>query len=214
MEFGCQVQHWQEKIMRILFTGCSHTYGGELENRKQKRYSKLISNYYNIEEENVSVSGSSNYDVIINAYNSLSSEHDFCVLQLTGVNRITIPYRDQTLQFFVNKRHYNDQNKNAEILNEILIKAFNPTHNSLCEYNLNLIKLFLSHCKLHKVKPIIFFSKKDFYEWAREKIPNLTILDFTIDDLPSDMLAPFGHANKVGHKLIADKLIQKIDIGM
>ena len=46
--------------MKILFHGCSITWGDELEDRENERYSKLVSDKFDTKENNIALCGNSN----------------------------------------------------------------------------------------------------------------------------------------------------------
>ena len=50
--------------MKIYFDGCSRTWGGELENREQERFSSLICKKLDAEEYNISRGGASNERIV------------------------------------------------------------------------------------------------------------------------------------------------------
>ena len=50
--------------MKILYNGCSITWGDELTDRENQRYSRLVSNHYNAEEVNLASNGISNDRIV------------------------------------------------------------------------------------------------------------------------------------------------------
>ena len=71
----------------IYFDGCSFTYGSELEDRLNDRYSKLVCNHYGVEEYNIAKGGSSNRRIARNLLEHDLSQYDMVVLQMTKRQR-------------------------------------------------------------------------------------------------------------------------------
>ena len=75
--------------MKIAFAGCSFTWGDELENPEEQRYSRLVCNKLEAEEINVSGCGWSN-DILLHKFlkfcNS-SEKPDVAVIQWTSTRR-------------------------------------------------------------------------------------------------------------------------------
>ena len=62
--------------MKIYFDGCSHTWGAELQNPQQSRYSKLVCDYFGAEEYNIALQGGSNMRLARNILDHDLSEYD------------------------------------------------------------------------------------------------------------------------------------------
>jgi len=74
---------------KILFHGCSITWGDELEDRENERYSKLICNNFGIDENNIALCGNSNDRIVREAIEYLEKEKvDIVVLQFTVHSRM------------------------------------------------------------------------------------------------------------------------------
>ena len=71
--------------MKLLcFSGCSITWGDELENNYQERYSTLVSNHYDVRHTNISENGISNDQIVRRTIEHLQdSKPDVCVIQYT-----------------------------------------------------------------------------------------------------------------------------------
>ena len=75
--------------MKIVFAGCSFTWGWELENPEEERFSRLVCNKLEAEEINVSRSGYSN-DLLLHKflkYSTTCGKPDIAVIQWTTLNR-------------------------------------------------------------------------------------------------------------------------------
>ena len=70
--------------MRIYFDGCSWTWGDELENRKEERYSAYVCKQLGAEESNFSKCGGSNDRIVRNLLVEKKIEdYDLAVIQMT-----------------------------------------------------------------------------------------------------------------------------------
>jgi len=75
--------------MKIVFAGCSFTWGDELENPEEQRFSRLVCNKLEAEEYNVSCCGWSN-DLILHNFLKFSTtcgKPDVAVIQWTALSR-------------------------------------------------------------------------------------------------------------------------------
>tara|TARA_B100000945_G_scaffold320648_1_gene331368 strand:- start:53 stop:721 length:669 start_codon:yes stop_codon:yes gene_type:complete len=70
--------------MKIYFDGCSYTWGSELENNEEERYSRLICNELGAEEYNYSTAGGSNDQIVRNLLIEKNiEEYDLAFIQMT-----------------------------------------------------------------------------------------------------------------------------------
>ena len=75
--------------MKILYNGCSITWGDELTDRENQRYSRLVSNHYNAEEVNLASNGISNDRIVRESITYLDKNPvDLVVIQFTLHTRI------------------------------------------------------------------------------------------------------------------------------
>ena len=94
--------------MKIYFDGCSWTYGAELENPEEERFSKVLCNELGAEEYNIAIGGGSNDRIVRNL---LVEEHniedyDLAVIQMTYPVRTEFFYDNEWIR--VNpKNNYN-----------------------------------------------------------------------------------------------------------
>jgi len=77
--------------MKIVFAGCSFTWGAELKNREEQRYSRLVCNKLGAEEINVSRYGYSN-DLLLHKFlkyctSTEGGKPDIAVIQWTQMSR-------------------------------------------------------------------------------------------------------------------------------
>ena len=75
--------------MKILFHGCSITWGDELEDRENERYSKLVCDKLGVEENNLAQCGNSNDRIVRETIEYLqTSKVDVVVMQFTVHSRM------------------------------------------------------------------------------------------------------------------------------
>ena len=75
--------------MKILFHGCSITWGDELEDRENERYSKLVSDKFDTKDNNIALCGNSNDLIVRSAIDYLKENKvDIVVLQFTVHSRM------------------------------------------------------------------------------------------------------------------------------
>ena len=75
--------------MKILFHGCSITWGDELEDRENERYSKLVSDKFDTKENNIALCGNSNDRIVRETIEYLkTSKVDVVVMQFTVHSRM------------------------------------------------------------------------------------------------------------------------------
>ena len=76
-------------MMSLCFSGCSITWGDELQNRIKERYSTLVSDHYKCTHVNLSECGISNDSIVRNTIKYIqNSKTDVIVIQFTVTSRI------------------------------------------------------------------------------------------------------------------------------
>ena len=76
-------------MMSLCFSGCSITWGDELQNRVKERYSTLVSNHYGCNHVNISQCGISNDNIVRNTIRYLqNTKTDIVVIQFTVTSRV------------------------------------------------------------------------------------------------------------------------------
>ena len=73
--------------MKIYFDGCSNTWGAGLETPELSRYSRLVSEHFGAEEDNIARRGGSDKRVLRNLLETVLSEFDYIIVQMTFKNR-------------------------------------------------------------------------------------------------------------------------------
>ena len=74
--------------MKLLFLGCSWTWGDELENPKKQRYSSIIGNKLDAEVVNLSTQGYSNHAIGRVFLDQNLEQYDYVFVQLTHPSRV------------------------------------------------------------------------------------------------------------------------------
>ena len=106
--------------MFFYFNGCSHTYGADLENIEDERFSTLVSNHYNADHLNDATRGSSNDKIVRKTFEFLENNKcDYGIIMMTYHVRMELvnpvkgshnhhfsPNRPECKLFY--KRFYND----------------------------------------------------------------------------------------------------------
>ena len=179
--------------MKIYFNGCSHTWGAELSNPEEQRYSKLVSDHFGAEEYNISQRGGSDKRVLRNLLETDLSQYDYVIVQLTCKNRTEFWKEQKQTWMQVRKPpdrknwwHYYFANIYTEKLGDI---------NQLTYYHAmkNVLK--------DKKHLIIGISG-----WGH-------IIRAPVDiNFTNHRIAPLGHPNEEGHKQIANEIIKCISI--
>ena len=89
-----QYDAWKEKSfkeVKFLFSGCSYTWGDELENYLVERYSKLVSDHYQERSINISECGISNDTIVRRTIEFLENvSTEVVVIQFTVQQRLEL----------------------------------------------------------------------------------------------------------------------------
>ena len=209
----------------ITFSGCSITWGDELNDRLNERYSKLVADHYNTKGYNMSECGISNDAIVRRTIEYLQGTRpDLVVLQFTVTQRIKFfdanvepeKWTPQRLQSVRQRDYY------LRIYNEVL-GAENLWKN---------IFLFDSFCKSigQKYVSIIAEHYESTQRWPERYYENnigywrSLCNDYTPVWMHMDVLKGLrqcpahyangfngGHPSAKGHKAIANKIIELID---
>lgn len=204
--------------MHILFNGCSHTWGDELKNREQDRYSTLVSNHYNASHSNISECGRSN-DAITRTtieWFAAGNTCDLAIIQWTVISRIEgyspnqgyIQIKTQSPHKWDEyyKKYYHDQLgvdtlfKNYYLLEQFFIQRNIPYFFLFHDCWRDIITNTYSVWKQ-------FIVKKDFSILRGNIEHEHTILNVDVHIKPNN-----GHPNPLGHRVIADHIINNIQL--
>jgi len=190
--------------MKIYFDGCSWTKGAELKNKRQTRFSKLISNYYGAEEYNLGVIGGCNRRLARNIINHNLDDYDMFIIQMTIESRTewydgndfinvrpTIPsnYDDKVFwQSYYENLYHQKYGESDEFIYYNLLK-------NILRDKKHIIVSISNNTKL----PVQNLQKNLWYYKSRSKLVNKKLL-----------FAPFHHPNELGHKIIAQMILDKL----
>ena len=176
--------------MKILFTGCSYTWGDELENREKERWSS----YFN--GDNVGRCGWSN-DSIVRSVVENEKGYDKVVVQLTKIQRMYHPRRDyvpsddRCRKFY--EEYYEDEIgienywKNVWVLRRLLgdrLVLLSIVRPQSC--------IWTEDCEMIVIRDIIGLPEYSRRQGIRRK--------------PNGLYCVGGHPNRDAHKMIADKI--------
>lgn len=204
--------------MHILFNGCSITWGDELKNREQDKFSTLVSDYYSAEHCNLSDCGRSNDAITRTTMQWFADGNttDLAIIQWTIISRfegyddlnkkyihITVDRKTKWDHFY--KKYYYDQlgidclYKNYYLLEQYFIKNnikyFFMFHDCWDDTITNLDSVWKQ-----------FLIKKDFH-YLRGCDHHNTILKTDASHFEGTK----GHPNEKGHQAISDYLINEIN---
>lgn len=221
--------------MHIFFNGCSYTWGDELENREEERYSRVVSTHYNAKETNIAANGNSN-DAIARTTMEWFAQGNTCdlaVIQWTVISRfetykkryIPVVVQDNTFKSFY-ADYYEDQvGVNAAFKNAYLLEQFFISK--------GIKYVFLWHDCYNKWTMRIEKNNRgeSWKEWDKHdimmEIPcvwrdmlvkkelNFIRADRAEEDrcilkYDTDFVSSHGHPNPQGHQKIAQRVINNL----
>ena len=126
--------------MSLCFSGCSITWGDELKNQYQERYSTLVSNHYDARHTNISACGISNDSIVRNTIKHLqNTKSDIVVIQYTVHPRLEY-FNNQTIE------HWTPQDaKKSQKRRDYYLSVYNDV--MAAENMWKNIFLFDTYCK-------------------------------------------------------------------
>ena len=209
----------------ITFSGCSITWGDELNDRLNERYSKLVADHYNTKGYNMSECGISNDAIVRRTIEYLQGTRpDLVVLQFTVTQRIEFfdanvepeKWTPQRLQSVRQRDYY------LRIYNEVL-GAENLWKNiflfdSFCKsIGQKYVSIIAEHYESTQRWPERYYENKKGY-WrslCNDYTPVWMHMDVLkgLKQCPAHYANGFngGHPSAKGHKAIANKIIELID---
>ena len=212
-------------MMSLCFSGCSITWGDELQNKFQERYSTLVSQHYDARHTNISACGISNDTIVRNTIKYLqNTKSDIVVLQFTVTSRIEFYEENKDPQFYTpqNIRTMAHRNYYTKIYNDVLgvenmwknIFLFDSYCKSVGQKYVSIIG---DHYEPSILRPQEFYKGHVGYwrQLCKDYNPVLIqnqILGGDIDN-PENYAKGIngGHPSAEGHKKIANKVIELID---
>tara|TARA_B100001996_G_scaffold5290_1_gene4460 strand:+ start:258 stop:824 length:567 start_codon:yes stop_codon:yes gene_type:complete len=188
----------------MIFSGCSITWGDELENREEDRFSKIVADTIGVPENNISLCGISNDAIVRRVVSSQPIQP--IVLQLTVPSRIEYFTKDGPQKFSLQRQmkivsyrrqmrsYYGEVNNEQHQMENLFKNVF----------------IFEQFCYLNNLKHIILFADCDI-ELHRGHWSSLCRSKITC--IWKDILGykhRGGHPNKEEHSKIADYLLKVI----
>ena len=219
---------WREKSLKqasLLFVGCSWTYGDELYDRLNERYSKLVSDHYDRPSINLGECGVSNDYIVRNTIGWLDKiKADTVVIQFTVHQRLELfddegkirPCTPQRLRSEQEKVYYKDVYTDQVGVENLWKNLF--LWDSYCKHKgQKYVALIADHYDNAIRFPDRVFDK-GIGHWRKlcRDIPR-TMLNMDVLGLmrqyPKNYASGVmgGHPSAVGHKKIADKIIKLLD---
>tara|TARA_B100000424_G_scaffold47223_1_gene32828 strand:- start:161 stop:835 length:675 start_codon:yes stop_codon:yes gene_type:complete len=219
--------NFKTNMMSLCFSGCSITWGDELLNNHQDRYSTLVSNHYDARHTNISKCGISNDTIVRNTINYLQGTRpDIVVIQYTVHPR---------LEYFNDKpnviENWTPQDaRKSQKRRDYYISVYNDI--MAAENMWKNIFLFDTYCKSVDQKYVsliadhfehIIVNPQNFYQghvgyWrgmCKDYKPTYIQKELLGDQFktPENYAQGLngGHPNEEGHKKIANKVIELID---
>ena len=196
--------------MKIYFDGCSNTWGAELAEPEESRYSRLVSDHFGAEEHNIARRGGSDKRVLRNLLETDLSEFDYIIVQMTCKNR--------TEYWCDNKKRWMGIN-----LDSILRKGVERKLNGSFFWKDYFKDVYTD--KLGSINQLTYYhamrnvlkDKKHLIigicnHGQRVQAPvDMKFTNFKSNDSIDYNTAPHGHVSKEGHKIIAEEIIKHIE---
>tara|TARA_B100000927_G_scaffold87402_1_gene70452 strand:+ start:403 stop:1089 length:687 start_codon:yes stop_codon:yes gene_type:complete len=226
--------------MLLFFSGCSITWGDELNDRLNDRFSTLVSNHYNSQHLNISSRGISNDNIVRNTIKYLQNyKPDVIVIQFTVTSRIEYyQVNEEPIKFTPQPTFIPPELKQTH--RDYYTKVYNDAVGA--ENTWKNIFLFDSFCKSRGQKYIpiladhyepILLRPEKFYKTKEKdgflsnecigywrqlcKDINITLMHYEVLGMDKQnpqhyaQWANGGHPSAKGHKVIANKIIELID---
>lgn len=202
----------------IYFGGGSDMNGAELgtkwEDRKQLRFSKLVSDHFGIEEYNMSHGGCGNHRIVreLLMNDRHISEFDAAVIQMTPKwrteyhngkkwERVWVPSNGKTGDCRSPSKQWLENNLSTQKIEGDFWRSYFRIHSE--EFFTTNEKMYhttiISHCKAYDV-PLILLGRR---------LSSDLEFDLCFDE-PWISKAPKGHPDEEGHRAIADRIISML----
>ncbi len=198
-------------MMSLLFSGCSNTWGGELKTLDD-RYSKIVSDHYNVEDWNISECGKSNDRITCTTIKQVKRKKpDWVIIQFT------VPSRYRWYDDIGNVHHWTPSDKNKKDNNSFARDQwYKHVYNNRwgMENTWKNIFLFDRFCKSIGQKYISLIAdhwKDDLDADAHWKLSDSPIRMHRDIIKDESLLLEHKHPSSEGHKKIAEVIIQHVD---
>ena len=209
--------------MFLYFDGCSHTWGQDLEDNLNERFSTLVSNHFSADHENGSKKGSSNDDITERTLTFIKNNPcDFGVVLMTYETRFKFNPVYKTIKPGVDRKRWSERHEISEIF---FSKLFTSKVGAIQFYKNRFI---LEQAFKKKGIPLILLQwinlKYDgecvYKDYCEGSLPIITswilpsllglpkVKEYFYSEHRKEVV---GHPNKKGHRKIADLIIELID---
>ena len=212
-------------MMSLFFSGCSITWGDELKDRINERYSTLVSKHYGCKHVNISQCGVSNDYIVRNTIKFLQkTKPDIVVIQFTVNQRIEYFNQNADIEHWTPQRIRSKKQRNyyTQIYNDILgvenlwknVFLFDAYCKSVGQKYVSIIG---DHYEHTLYRPEKYWENKIGYwkDMCKDFIPAFLHMDL-LGDLTTHPHhyangSKGGHPTAEAHKLRADYFIKLID---
>ena len=194
--------------MKFYFDGCSYTYGSELKNPEQTRFSKLLSDKYDAVEINRASHGSSNKGILRRVLLEADiSQYDLVVVNLTAPSRteywdVNRGWRKVNVSKFIGKVENEHTQFWRYYLTNIYTEEEGNTNERIAYESIKNL------CKVHNVPLIITTIRtqkmKELHRLGHTVYSSLEF-DLNLGDSKYPRYERF-HPTEEGHQMIASDL--------
>ena len=202
----------------ILFDGCSWTWGDELENREEKRFSTLVAKKGLMSKDiirdhaNIGQCGKSNDGILRTTIDFCEkNEVDIAVIQFTLISRREIMRETENKYYHINPHGKDDRSieyyKNLHTRQDDCANYYKNKFILEQYFKSKQIKYYF--VDLTKPKDALDFQNSSWYEICDKKpVISLKSVIGRMRMNPENYVT--GHPNEKGHKLIADHIYENI----
>ena len=203
--------------MNIGFAGCSFTYGSELKDPENTRWSKLICNQLNANEFNFAKAGSSNEEIFKNTFEqSTNQKFDFFVVQITSYIRFSLVLNKKIISISPTQKPFGLEHNEYNLIAKLAFSNYQETDNNVW-HELTRWKLLCLHHYLNNINMnhmFVFMSDMERLKIMNDTLTpnsfkelccNISLLEYTSHcGLP---VGPNRHPLEKGHEGIANDII-------
>lgn len=209
--------------MKIVFTGDSYTWGAELENNIESRYSRIMCKSMNAEEVNLGVGGSANDPIFLRLIEYLQNNTaDYVIIQLSDVHRIAIahPHTEEFKSLNYRSSSNNMKFHMADVRQKVgkyiydIGKKGTKSWYRMTRYKIWLTDLYL---KEKGINYIICVKSEEIDDYLNDPGISQHIKDKFFTPSLRELCygnrtqgVDKGHPNEQGHKIIAKALEEKL----
>ena len=200
--------------MNIGFSGCSFTYGSELNNHEENRWSRLVCDALGAKELNYGYPGASNDEICKKTFEATQeSNHDFFVIQITSSIRFSVALGGEPQSVGPLQKN---KNEFSNLLSKLFFSKYEQS-DELVWQNLMRWKIICLHHYLNSINTkhmFVFLNDSD-----RLYMKNNTLSTGSFKNVCSNIalaeycfvsgfpLGPNKHPLETGHQFIAKDVV-------